>query len=163
MFYTAPAEDVATLAVDNSYKTVLLIRNPNTAGMRFRLRRLRITPADNSPQDLNVGVRIMRIADYAGGTAGTSVSTITAVNMPKKDTNGPIADQLADIDFSDEPTVYESNALFTDGINVRGGIPIWWEEEEAFKFATNQACGILIAPRGTTIARLNVHAGFERY
>ena len=162
MFYTASAEDVATLATDNLYKTFLLIRNPNTAGMRFRLRRLRLTPADNSPHDLHRGVRIMRIDDYAGGTAGTSVSTISAVDMPKKDTNGPIADQLADVDFSVEPTVF-SSTLFTDGINVRGGIPIWWEEEEAFKFAFNQACGILLAPRGTTIARLNVHAGFERY
>lgn len=164
MFYSLTFDDVVTLAVDNSYKTLAAIIVADTVGHRCRIRSLIVNPADDVPPDMNVGIRIGRIADVSGGTAGTSTA-VTAGNIPKRDPRSVDCLMSGARNYTAEPTSYETEPVFQAGFNVRGGLVKHWhdDDDEAIAAIADQLLGLLAAPRGTTAVRLSGSIGFEVY
>jgi hypothetical protein len=147
MRFTVPFEEVATGAVANTYKTIAAIRAADTAGYRFRLRRLQLGNSEDTPQDLAVGIALKRVDDVSAGGAGTS----TAVTPLQVDSLSRAAVCTAGKNYTVEPTTY-GNPLWEMELNCRNSLDIVWTEEEAPVVNRDQLLGLLICPR-TAVAR----------
>lgn len=160
MIYPVTWDDVATGAVADTYKTVASIIVPDTAGVRARIRSIRIASSDDTPTDKPVRVRIIRIADVSNGTAGTAATSISAANIPKLDPAGPVATFSAKLDYSVEPTTFETDALWQDAFNDRGGIDKTFCEEDARPSGiADQLLAVQVAP--STAAAIKTSGGIN--
>lgn len=168
MQYSIPFK-VTSGASAGTYKTVAALPIPNTAGLRLRVRSLTIGPADAAPNDRNFNVALRRIASVSSGANSTTGTAITAVNLPKKDTGQRNIFALADgtnvayTNYTTEPTTYESNPVWQDDYNDRGGIIKEWDERGAPKFLANQLVGVCIAPRAAFTGEVSGTLEIEEY
>lgn len=159
MFYTVPAADVATTGSADTFKTIAAILVADTAGHRARLRRLTIGFADNTPADAQVSFQVKRILDVSAGGAGTS----TAVTPGKVDPGTPASLVSAGKNFTVEPTAYETDPLWTDDLNTRGGVVIEWNEDDAPRVTQDMLLGVLAAPRAAAAQQVTVTMEVEQY
>lgn len=162
MFYSIPFNNVATGASAGTFKTMAAAIVPDTAGRRIRVRALNIGPADAAAADRNIAVRIERIADVSVGTAGTSTA-ISAANVPKKDTQSQDSIASGAVNYTVEPTTYETNPLWADEFNDRGGIIKEWDQNGAPKALQDQLIAVRCAPRTANASNVSGCLEIEVY
>jgi hypothetical protein len=148
-FYTIPFKDIATGAVADTFKTIAALELGDAQENRYRLRKLVVGPSDAAPGDVNVSLSIKRINDVSAGGVGTAGTTITAANLPCVDNEcTPAVGLEANINYSAEPTTYETHELWHAGMNGRGALIENWAPEEAPVVKRDQLLGLLAAPQG---------------
>lgn len=159
MIYSLTVEDVATGAVADTYTTLLALVAGSTTGHRGRLLQLIVGPSDNTPQDLNAGVRVSKTNQ---DTAGTPGSTVSAANIPKHP-NERVSTMTGARAYSVEPTTYETYPAFQADMNRRGGMMQAWTREEAPQWGPSETLGILFAPRTDAVARVSATIIWEEW
>ena len=162
MFYSLTFNDVATGAAADTFKTLAALIAADTAGHRCRLRALNVGPADDGPSDLNVELKIARIADVSAGGAGTTTA-VTAANMGRPESVQRDGVITGGRNYTVEPTAYETEPLWTHGMNIRGGFFKEWGVEEAPVLETDQILGLLAAPRSAAAIRLSGTLIYEEF
>lgn len=164
MKYVFCAENIATGAVADTFKTMLATITPNTNGLRHRMKSLSVGFADDAPADRNVAIQVKRIASVSGGTAGTA-TTVTTTALGKKDTLGPDTSMVVKKNYTVEPTTYEAESLFAADLNDRNGIQKEWStfDDDAPVAQKDQHLGILAAPRAAFASTLTICAEIEQF
>ena len=160
MHWKLAFSDVASGAVADTFKTIAAMVCADSAENRVRLRSLNLGPTDDAPVDLNLGVRILRIADVSAGTSGTysSVSTSSIAKVNSFQTNSLASGR---IDYSAEPTTYETEPLWEHSFNARGGFIKEWSREGGPVIEADQLLGVLVAPRTASAIRVSGTLEFE--
>jgi hypothetical protein len=169
MIYTLPFDDIACGATQNLYQTIAALKVDNTSGHRIRIRGLYVGPADDTPDDKDVGLQLARVdLSASGATAGVAASSITAANMPKPDLGAKTAPAIGYVDFisptgAAEPETYEADPIFQRGFNIRQGLVREWglEDEDLIVVPQNYLIGLLIAPRVATAFSFSGELTFE--
>ena len=162
MFYSIPFKGTSGASA-GTYKTMAAFNVPNTAGLRLRVRSISVGPADTAPNDRNWSAAIRRVASVSSGSAGTPGTSISAANVPKKDTSGPDCIAGGGTIYSAEPTTFETNPLWQDDCNDRGGIIKEWDQNGAPKALANQLIALCIAPRTANAAEISGTIEVEVY
>ncbi len=162
MKFTLPFEDIATGAVADVFKTLAALEIPDSLGNRIRVRSLIVGFAKDTPDDQPIAIVMSRIADRSAGTAGSSTAVTTA-NIPKKDPDSIDSLVAGERNYTVEPTTFETENIFADEINDRGGIIKEWDEEGAPKFTRDQLCAVRAAPRRALAASVTGTIEFELY
>ena len=148
MIYTASFEAFLIGAVADSFSTAIAMLIPDTtAGHRARIRELTIGPAVTATYDNYIAVKIARIEDVSGGTAGTADATIAAADMNRMDPDGPIPFWTCPIEYSVEPTAYDAKEVWGTGLHGYSTIDKHWTAEMAPVALRDQLLGVLLAPR----------------
>ena len=162
MKYSIPFDDIPTGAVADGYKTIAAIVVPNTAGARVRLTAVEVGPADDTPADRNLAVKIARVAAITSGTPGTAGTTIAAGSVPKKETRSRDSLCSGKLNYSAEPTTYETYPVFQLAVNDRG---LFVKEfgDDGPVFELDQLCGLLAAPRAAAASRVSGTLEFEEF
>ncbi len=163
--YILPFDDVATGASANVWDTIAAAIVADTALKRIELVEIALGPADDAPLDLSAGVRIKRIADVSGGTAGTAGGTLTAAQMGRGRSDVADPPFTGKTGYTAEPTVYEggtsvTNCLFQIGINTRSLVVIPVAPGLCIA-QQDQHLGLLLAPRTAAAQRWSGHLVFS--
>lgn len=162
MFYSIPFKGT-TGSSAGTFKTMAAFNVPNTAGLRMRVRSVSIGPADTAPNDRNLSVAIRRVASVSSGSAGTPGTAISAANIPKKDTSGPDCIAGGGTIYTVEPATFETNPLWQDDFNDRGGIIKEWDQNGAPRAIHNQLIAVCVAPRTANAAEVSGTIEVEVY
>jgi hypothetical protein len=157
-FYKLVFDDQASGAVADTFKTVAALIAADTAGYRCRIRSLQIGPADDTPSDANIAVRL-NCTDNAG--AGTPGASISGANIPKTDPDSVDSVISGATGYTVEPTTYATQPLWQMDMNVRGGFIKEWDIESAPVVARNTTLGLLIAPRAASAQNVSGTIEFE--
>jgi len=147
--YAITAYDVATGAVAATYKSLLGLKAADTAGHRGRVRSITIGGYKATPQDHQVGVRLVRTDNNADGTA-------TAVTATKLDADDEASNMTGKKNYTVEPTTLESIYLWEAGVHARGGIIKEWGPGEGPLWGKNQTLLLQATPGSTTAVSLVV-------
>lgn len=158
-FYSVPFTDLATGTVANTFFTAASVVVAATLGHRARLRSLSVGPSDDAPADQNLALKISRIADLSAGTAGTT----TAQTPNPALSSSPAAQAGGNVNYTAEPTAYESVPLWAIDINTRGSVIMQWSADDAPIAAQDQVLALLAAPRSTTAIRFSGCLVFEEF
>ena len=158
--FTVPFSNVASGAVADTFVTLAAIVAGDTAGTRARLRSLQIGPADDAPQSIDLAVRVNRIDDLSGGSAGTPGATPTPA---QKDSLSRAAVCTAGTAYSGEPSTYLTVPLWEVGMNAMNSLIKEWGEEDAPVANRDQVLGLLVAPRSAVAATLSGVLEFEEF
>jgi len=156
MIYYFTIDDAVTGAVADDYTTMIGLKAVNTVGHRGRLLQLIIGPADDTPQDLNLGVRVNKTDNTADGTA----TSVASANIPKADDHARNSIMTAYHTYTVEPTTYGTYPLYQTNINRRGGIIQTWDRDGP-TWGPNETLGILLAPRTAAAARVSITLVWE--
>lgn len=157
MRFAITAEDVATGAVADTFTTLIGLKAANTAGYRARLRSLSVGVSGDAPADRNVAVKIARTDNSGDGTN-------TAQTPVKLDAASRASIMTGGVDYTAEPTTYESTPLWAFDFNLRGGVlDKAWDAEDAPVWGPDQTLGILAAPRTANAESLTITAEFEEF
>lgn len=152
MRYIIPFTNVP-LGATGTFITLARAISTDLAGDRFKLMRISVGPSNGTPPDLDGNIQVKRILDTTAGAAGTPGSTISAANIPKKDTQSQDAPFSAGIDYTTaEPGTYQANPVHNMGMNAHGAYIKDWEADgdDPPKFHRNESCGVLGTSRGAT-------------
>jgi hypothetical protein len=156
--YILPFDNIASGATADTYKTMAAVILPDTDNKRVRLTAVTLGPADDSPTDANIGVRIGRTDNTSAGTAGSSV---TAGNMPKVDGSKGDSPATGGLNYSAEPTTV--TALHYTGINARGSVRIEFHPDDAPVANKNETLALSVAPRAASAVTLSGAIEFEDF
>lgn len=151
---------LATGAVADTYKTLASLIAADTLGHRVKLRKLTIMPASANPVDENCAVQLKRIADVSAGTPGTKTA-VSAASISKFDPETIDSLVSGGINYTVEPTTYETRALWQASFNMRAGLVKAWPEDEAPKICRDQLLGLLAAPEDNSALDLNGSLEFD--
>jgi len=151
--YSLTFNDVDSGAVADTFKTMAALIVPDTAGNRFRLLGFNLGCAENSPVDEIMAVKLHRIADVSAGTAGTAGSTVSAANMAKFDPGSVASIISGKLNYSAEPTAYETEPLWFGEFNLRGVLQ-WQFLDKPPIFTQDSHLGLLASPRTATARKL---------
>jgi hypothetical protein len=164
MRYVLPFEAVALSATAGTYKTLAAIIVPDTPGVRVRVTALNIGPGNANPPDTDIEVKLNRIDDVSGGTAGTTTA-VSAANMGKKDSGAPTCTVSGAVNYTAEPTVYNTTEpQYRLGMNARASaIKEWIDPDDMPKGGADQLIGLLAASRDTTQPKISGSIEFEVY
>ena len=157
MRYAVTATNVASGAVADTFKTLAAVIAADTAGHRARLVSLAAGTADDTPQDKNVCVRLIRTDNTAAGTPGSSPTPA------KLDTDSRASVLTAGINYSAEPTSLESTPVFAVDFNLRGGLLKEWAPDDAPVLNKNQTLCVQAAPRTPNAATLTITLVYEEF
>jgi len=157
MFYAVTATKVASGAVADTFKTLAAAIAADTAGHRARLRSLFVGPADQTPQDKNVCVRLIRTNNATAGTPGSSPTPT------QLDPDSRASVLTAGTNYSAEPTALESTPCFAADFNLRGGLLKEWDEEDAPVIQRKQTMCVQAAPRTANAATLTITLVYEEF
>lgn len=163
MKYAVNCDDVATGAVADTFKTLLAIIAADTAGYRARLLKLIVGPSDDTPQDLNVALRLNRVDDVSAGGAGTANSNPTPRPIDSLSRAAVITAGEDYITGGAEPTTYGTVPIWQAEMNRRNTLIQEWVPDEAPVINRDQLLGLLAAPRTAAAARLSVSFEFEEF
>jgi hypothetical protein len=159
---TIPFEDVDTGIVADTFKTMAALEIADNQENKWRLVEIMVGPSANTPQDLNVDIQVKRINDVSAGGAGTSTA-ITAANLPlSEDDATPPVDLEGNVNYSAEPTTYETHPQWHGSFNARGALIHQWEANKGPVVKRDQLLGLLAAPQTTTAITLSGHMIFEQ-
>lgn len=158
MKFSVNADNVATGAVADTYKTLLAIVAANTAGYRARLLKLVVGPADDAPADLNVSLQLKRVDAVSGGGAGTA----TAVTPVPMDSLSRAAVITSGKNHTVEPTTY-GNPVWQGDMHCYNSLIQEWAPEDAPVINKDQLLGLLAAPRTAAARTLSVWMEFEEF
>lgn len=155
-YYTLPFDDIVTGTVADAFKTAAAIIVADTIGHRVRLQSFYVGPADDTPLDKNIAIQIARIADVSTGTTGSGVA-ITSANMPKHDPGSVDCLASGAVNYSTEPTTFETKELWAGGMNMRGGllVNLLDYDNDGFLATRDMLLALRIAPRSTTALRVS--------
>jgi len=159
LHYVIPFSDVATGAVADTFKTLAAAQAGDTAGYRFRLRRLAVGPADGAPLDKTVSLQLKRIDDVSAGGAGTK----TSVTPEPKDSLQRAAVCTGGENYTAEPTTYNSERLWEIGLNARASVIKEWDPEDAPVANRDQLIGLLAAPQSADAITLSGSLEIEEF
>jgi len=160
MRYTLPFSGVATGTVADTFKTIVAAIAADTLGYRFWVNYLSVFTDDATPLEHNLALRLCRIADVSGGTAGTC----TALTPVKPDTLGLASIITAGHTYTAEPTTYESTNLLVGGRHAKAGFIWQWDERDGAPTANqDQLIGLLAAPKSTTAITLRGQMGIVQF
>lgn len=160
MKYTIPFE-TANAGVNGAYKTVGAIIVPDTSLVRAQLTGFALGSADSTPFDETAHVRIGRILDLSAGGAGTGFTSISAVNVPKNDPDGPVCTCSGKVKYGTEPTAYEANPWRQFGLNDRGVLWSIDEGEESLIATQDMLIGLQVAGLDTTVLKWSGYLEFR--
>jgi len=160
-----PFDDIASGGSANVYKTIAAVKVDNTTGARIRIRTLNVASSDDNPLDEAIRVQLIRIADVSAGSAGTFATTITAVNLPRTNPNDPDPFALARLNYSAEPTVFDTHPHDQWSFNDRGFLVDRWEQhDDDWPVAlTDQLIALRIALSVASTAKVTGKIGFEMF
>lgn len=162
MRYTLTFSDVATGATADTFKTLAALIVADTAGYRCRIRSIAIGPADDTPQDKSVAIKLARIADVSAGGAGTKTA-VAAGNLGKKDPGAADSIISGGRNYTAEPTAYETEPIWQCDVNCRGGLIKEWSAEDAPIATADMLLGLLAAPRDASAKQLSGTIEFEQF
>ena len=163
MLYDIAFEDFATSATINTYLTAVACNATDTIGHRYRLRELDVHSADDTPVDKNLAVQVKRVENVTGGTTGTPGTTIAAGDMQRRDTLSVACPFGAGIEYTVEPTVYETIAIKQWEFNAHGGLIYGWSVADAPVCNRNQLIGVLVAPRANGALQVSGGIAIETF
>lgn len=163
MRYKMPFSDIATGAVADTFTTMATVVSADTTGYRYRVRSIEVGPADDTPSDANVAIRLERVADVSAGSAGSSADTVSAANMPKVDPSSRDSVMTGARAHSVEPSTFETEPLFQLDINVRGGFIKEWALEDAPIAGQDMLIALRAAPRAGSAVRVSGAIEFEEF
>lgn len=160
--FTLTFDDVPTEsgATKDLYTTIAALIVPDVAGNRCRVTAINIGCDDDVPEDRFVSVKLARIADVSAGAAGTKTA-VTGANMAKTDPNSVASIITGGLEYTAEPTAYETRPLFEQPFNLRSGFIKEWPENQAKIADRDMLIAILVAPRTANIARVSGSIEFE--
>lgn len=156
-FYSITVDDVVTPSTADQFKTVIGIKI-GSAGVRGRVVALDVGAADDTLDNLNLGLKIAKTNNAGDGT-GTSFT-------PKKvDNDGPASSVTAAyVDYSAEPTTYDTDPFWITGMHSRANISKGWGPLEAFRWKNGNTLGVLICTRtNTSPIRVSLTLTWEEY
>ena len=162
MKFSLPFNDIPSGASADTFKTMATLIVADTAGHRIRVTSISVGPSDDAPADRNVAIHLKRIADRSAGTAGTAGTSIAAASIPKKETASRDTIVTAGLNYSVEPTTYETYPVFEMEINDRGGF-IKEFGDDGPVFERDQMCSLLAAPRAAAASRISGCIEFEEF
>lgn len=161
--YALTFNAIDTGNVAGTFKTMAALIIANTAGLgRVRLRSLQLACAEDTGDmgDKLIAVQVKRIDGVT--TSGTSGSTVSAANMPKMD---PDCDRDAPasgaLNYSAEPTTYETEPLWQFEFHMRTGFIKYWDAEDAPHIHIDSILGVLCAPRDAVAVKVSGTLEFE--
>jgi len=143
--------NVASGASADTYLTVASVIAAAGTSYMGRIRAINVGPADDAPADLNISIKMSRIADVSAGGAGTKTA-ISAANMPRAISYTADGILTGGHTYSVEPTAYETYPIFVTDMNLRGGFFKEWGIDDAPWIMNDQLIGVLIAPRTAAAA-----------
>jgi len=160
MHYRIKVDSLATGTSANTYKTILGLKLPDTAGYRARLRRLIVGGGGAAAEDLQVSLRLRRTGNTADGT-----STAVNVNTIGKADGDSVASRISAIgkNYTAEPTTYETGAVAGGTINTRATLILEWSPDDAPVWGPNQTLGLEAAPGSASAAHLEATAEWEEF
>lgn len=132
MIYYVPIEEIAGLSGSgnqDTFKTLIAIIVPNSVFCEARILEVDFGPSLVTTVDEDFSCQIGRIAST--DTAGTKASTIAVAAVPKKHTNLPNAHFTVGVNYSVEPTTFETHRIWSIGMNDRGGFFKRYAEKDA--------------------------------
>ena len=160
MRFMIPFAGVATGSVADTFKTIVAAIAGDTLGYRFWVNYLGVFTDDSTPLEHNLALRLCRIADVSGGSAGTG----TAVTPVKPDDLGAASIITAKKDFTVEPSTYESTDLLVGGRHAKTGFVWQWDEMAGAPVGNrDQLIGVLAAPKSTTALTLRGLMGITQF
>lgn len=164
MLYTLTAQDVATGAVADTFKSMLALLAAATAGHRGRLLKLDIGPSSDAAADRNFGVRVARSNRTTDGTD----TTVTSANLGKCDPHSRDSIMTGGRDYTVEPTTLETEDLWAGDFNGRGGLLQVWDKDEAPSWGdratgNGQSLLVLMAPRTDAADSFTITVTWEEY
>ena len=151
-YRSAVFNNISTGAVADTYKTMAAVLTGDTAGYEIRLRAVIIGVSLDAPADLQVSMKVNRIADISAGGAGTPDSSIAAANLARPRSGSRDGVSTFGYDYSAEPTTYETNPHYQIDFNLRGGHTKEWGIEDGIIGGQDMLVGILMAPRTANAA-----------
>ncbi len=150
--YSLRVEGLQTGSSAGAYKTVLNLKMANTAGHRGRLRKVVVSGGVDTPQDIQVGIKV-DISDNTGdGTSASSPPSVGTIQSHDGLQRASAVDAIG-WNFSAEPTTYAGQPN-GGSFNTRGDLVLDWAPGEGPIWGKNQALGILGAPGVATAAKL---------
>ena len=162
MRFSLPFEVIETGAVADTFKTLAGLIVPDTAGYRCRIRKLVVGFGDDAPSDRNVAIALRRVPDVGGGSDG-SFTPVAVVNIPHADPESIDSLIPGGRNWTVEPNDYETEHLFVDDLNDRGGIVMEWDEEDAPKALRDMLIAVCGAPRTANASKITGTVEFELY
>jgi len=165
MKFTIQCNDISLGSTVDIFKTVLAAYNANTVGYRFKLLRMKVAFADDTPADAQIGIQLKRVASVSAGGAGTYASAVTP-NKVDTESRASIVTAGEDCITSGgvEPTTYETDPLDSFEVNARNGLLEVWDYEDAYTLHKDQLLGVLMAPRdGGTAYQATVTLTIEEF
>jgi hypothetical protein len=96
-------------------------------------------------------------------TAGTAGSTISTVNMPKKDSASIDSLMTGGLNYSVEPTTFDANPLYDAALNDRNGLVKEWDELAAPVVNQNQTMCLRAAPTEAVASIVSGTIEFELF
>jgi len=163
MRFVLPIQNLDTGAVADTYVTLAALIAADTAGHRCRLRAICVGPSDDAPDDKNCSVQVIRIADVSAGTAGTKTN-VTAAAMPRPDSGQRDGVITGGLDYTVEPTTYETYPLWQMDFNIRSGfLKEWPDVDAAPQISRDQLLGFRFAPRAAAAVTVSGTIEFEEF
>lgn len=159
--YTATCKAVATLAVAGSLKTVLSVKVANTAGLRGRVTKIVVVPAEEAPQDVNLTVELNKSNNTTDG--GTSATAVTPKPVDKNSAASALTARkdLQNGGAADEPTTMDTEPFTRGGCNGRGGYMETWPSGMGPLFGHNEAMNLRVAPGAAVAVKVNATIEWE--
>jgi hypothetical protein len=159
MRYNISATNVATSAVADTVKTMLMVRAADTLGHRCKLLALIVGPADAAPADANFGIGIKRVNDVSAGGAGT----FTAVTPSPADDLSRAAVVTGGHTATVEPTTYETTWLWGPvGLNSRNSLSQWLGDLDLV-VNRDALAGVIMWPEAAAAGNWNITMVVEEF
>lgn len=158
--YTITFDDFDS-GVSDAYKTAAAVIADDVDKARFRIRSITVGPSDNVPPDANLSVILNRIADLLAGSVGTKGAAITSAGMQRAnaDTQDPLA--TGGIEYSVEPTVYETEPVYQMDFNAHAGLIKDFTPGTGPVINRDQLLGLRVASRTGTAIKCSGTIEFE--
>ncbi len=148
MIYSVKFDALVTGSTANTYKTLIALIMPNTAGCIGRLRKVVMGPGGAAPEDLSVDIKI-GITDSGGAGTPGSTPNVNTIQSHEQDQRASVVSGLG-INYSGEPSTFQTGAGGFS-MNSRATFSQEWPEGKGPKWGKNQTLCIKGAP-GTSAA-----------
>lgn len=146
--YAVSDYDIPSGAVVDTFKTIAALKTANTAGHRGRLRKVTIGGAGQTPQDIQMALRISKTDNTADGTGDN------ALTVAKLDAADIASVMTAKSDYSVEPTTVSATPFLETGFNARGTPVFEWAPGEGPLWGINETLVLQVAPGEATAVPL---------
>jgi hypothetical protein len=152
--YTLPFSNLQDGNAQDTFKTMAAIIVSATEGYQAELLGFWASASADAAVDECYTWDIRRIADVSAGGAGTTTA-VTVGNMPRQRSNAGNPDTSGGVNYTGEPTTYESYPLWEGSLFDRGQIGFMWPDGCGPLAIEDQIIGLRVAPRAAGPTQLN--------